>query len=112
VRRSLGRLVGAAGHEVSFAGDGEQALRIYMTDRRPDLVLLDLDMPNLSGAETLTRLKEIDPGARVVLVSGYYDEGRKRYLLARGALDFLPKPVDAARLRESIRLGLEVPVTF
>lgn len=110
VRRGLGRLVRAAGYEVLFAADGRQALAIYTSERRPDLVLLDLDMPNLSGAETLVHLKRIDPGARVVLVSGYYDEGRKRHLLARGALEFLPKPVDAVKLREAIRIGLQVPV--
>ncbi len=111
VRRSLGRLVRSAGYEVLFAADGRQALAIYTSEHRPDLVLLDLDMPNLSGAETLAHLKRIDPGARVVLVSGYYDEGRKRHLLARGALEFLPKPVDAVTLREAIRIGLQVPVT-
>ncbi|HEY8430343.1 MAG TPA: response regulator [Sandaracinaceae bacterium] len=109
VRRSLGRLVRAAGYEVLFAADGAQALRVYAADRRPDVVLLDLDMPNLSGAETLARLKRMDPGARVVLVSGYYDENRKRHLLARGALDFIAKPVEPGRLRDSIRTALEVP---
>jgi CheY-like chemotaxis protein len=110
VRRSLGRLMRAAGHEALFAGDGQQAIDIYRkTTPRPDVVLLDLDMPVLSGAEALERIKEIDPGARVLLVSGYYDEARKRHLLSRGALDFIGKPVDAKKLVAAVRLALAMP---
>ena len=90
-----------------YASDGEAALEAYAA-ARPDLVLLDLDMPQLSGAETLTRLRARDPGARVLLISGYYDEARKKRLLALGAVDFLGKPVEARELRDTIRLALAV----
>jgi len=112
VRRSLGRLLRAAGHEVTFGSDGRDALGAYASESgRPDVVLMDLDMPHLAGAETLEKLREIDPDARVVLISGYYDEPRKRHLMSLGAVDFLAKPVDAHRLRESIRLAMTIPRT-
>lgn len=110
VRRSLGRLLRADGHEVEFAADGHEALAAYASARtRPDVVLMDLDMPNLSGGDTLERLRELDPHARIVLISGYYDEARKQCLLEMGAMDFLAKPVDAHQLRDSIRIALGTP---
>jgi two-component system cell cycle sensor histidine kinase/response regulator CckA len=103
VRRSLARLVRAAGHVVTCAADGREAMAVYFTaERRPDVILLDLDMPNLTGDETLSQVLELDPTAKVVLISGYHDEARRRSLLDAGAVEFLPKPVDAAHLRETL----------
>ncbi|MEC7525588.1 MAG: response regulator [Myxococcota bacterium] len=110
VRRSLGRLVKASGHEVLYAADGREALEVYAaSEPRPDVVLLDLDMPHLSGAEALEQLKVMDPGARVVLISGYYDDTRKQRMLSLGATDFLGKPVDAKKLRDAIRIAMTAP---
>ncbi|HJL18657.1 MAG TPA: response regulator [Sandaracinaceae bacterium LLY-WYZ-13_1] len=109
VRRSLGRLLKAAGHEVTYASDGREALERYdAADPKPDVVLLDLDMPHLSGAETLERLRAADPDVRVVLISGYYDDARKKRLLDAGAAEFLSKPVDAEKLRTAIRVALQI----
>ncbi|MGE3628852.1 MAG: response regulator [Sandaracinaceae bacterium] len=110
VRRSLGRLLKAAGHEVSYAADGEEALAAFTASTpRPDVILMDLDMPRLSGSETLAHMRQIDPEVRVVLISGYYDEARKQRLLQDGATDFLAKPVDAKALRDSVRLAMSLP---
>jgi signal transduction histidine kinase/CheY-like chemotaxis protein len=110
VRRSLARLLRGVGHEVVYATDGLEAVEVYTrAEPRPRVVLLDLDMPRLSGAETLARLRELDPDVRVVLVSGYYDDARKREMLDAGAADFLAKPVDAQKLRDAIRLAMQLP---
>jgi two-component system cell cycle sensor histidine kinase/response regulator CckA len=109
VRRGMGRLLRAAGHRVMYAADGAEAIDLYLESTpRPDAVLLDLDMPNLSGAETLARLRAIDPDVRVVLVSGYYDEAHRQHMLASGAMDFLGKPVDAKMLTETVRLAMQM----
>ncbi|MGF1465156.1 MAG: response regulator [Sandaracinaceae bacterium] len=108
VRRSLGRLVKAAGHAVIYAGDGQEAIDRYVGfDRRPDVVLLDLDMPRLAGEETLSLLLQLDGTARVILVSGYHDDQRRHRLLEAGATDFLPKPVDPKELLHAIEGALE-----
>ncbi|MFK7991280.1 MAG: ATP-binding protein [Sandaracinaceae bacterium] len=110
VRRSVGRLVRAAGHTVTYATDGQEAFEMYRdADPRPDVVLLDLDMPRMSGSEALVAIRELDPNARVVLLSGYYDDARKRRLLELGATDFLAKPLDAEVFRRSIRLAMRMP---
>ena len=103
VRRSAGRVVRQSGHRVIFARSGEEALRIYdETQPRPDLVLMDLNMPGMTGDRAFKRLKEVDPEAPVVFVSGYWDRDLERELRGMGALGFVQKPYEAATLRDAI----------
>jgi CheY-like chemotaxis protein len=99
VRRSLGRLLRRAGHDVIFAADGLEAIDVYMaTDPRPDLILLDMDMPELDGAGVFTRLQELTPDVRVIFVSGYLEQGREKRLLDLGAIALVNKPYDTTDL--------------
>lgn len=110
VRRSLFRILKRAGHEVWMAADGVEAIEMYAkAPKAPDVVLLDLDMPRLSGLETLGRLRGIDPGARVIVISGYHDESRRKELLGAGAIAFLPKPIESSELREMVLAALRQP---
>ena len=103
VRRSAGRVVRQSGHRVIFARSGEEALRIYdETQPRPDLVLMDLNMPGMTGDQAFKKLKEVDPEAPVVFVSGYWDRDLERELRGMGALGFVQKPYEAATLRNAI----------
>jgi len=103
VRRSAGRVVRQSGHRVIFARSGEEALRIYdETQPRPDLVLMDLNMPGMTGDQAFKKLKEMDPEAPVVFVSGYWDRDLERELRSMGALGFVQKPYEAATLRDAI----------
>ena len=103
VRRSAGRVVRQSGHRVIFAKSGEEALRVYAeTQPRPDLVLMDLNMPGMTGDQAFEELKALDAGAPVVFVSGYWDRDLERKLLDMGALGFVQKPYEAATLRDAI----------
>ncbi|MDH3655653.1 MAG: response regulator [Myxococcales bacterium] len=103
VRRSAGRVVRQSGHRVIFARSGEEALRIYdETQPRPDLVLMDLNMPGMTGDQAFKKLKDVDPEAPVVFVSGYWDRDLERELRGMGALGFVQKPYEAATLRDAI----------
>jgi len=103
VRRSAGRVVRQSGHRVIFAKSGKEALRIYAeTQPRPDLVLMDLNMPGMTGDQAFKELKAMDPQAPVVFVSGYWDGALERELRSMGALGFVQKPYEAATLRDAI----------
>jgi len=93
-------LLEAAGHVVHTARNGAEALRLAF-DERPDVVLLDVVMPGMSGTNVCGRLKE-GPETRltpVVLISGSGDRGTRLDGLQAGADDFLNKPVDPEELR-------------
>jgi two-component system cell cycle sensor histidine kinase/response regulator CckA len=96
VRRSFARLLRQAGHQVIEAPDGVRALDLYThAVPRPNLVILDLDMPVLTGEETQERLLAVDPKVRILFVSGHDEPTRESAVHARGALGFLRKPCQA-----------------
>lgn len=93
VRRGTARLLARIGHEVIEARDGYDAVRKYRdASPRPDVVILDLHMPVLDGADTFLLLRGIDPEVRVVLVSGLWERAVEQRLRSEGALAFLEKP--------------------
>lgn len=103
VRRSAGRVVRQSGHRVIFARSGKEAIRIYTeTQPRPDLVLMDLNMPGMTGDAAFRELKAADPQVPVVFVSGYWNGELERELRGMGALGFVQKPYEAATLRDAI----------
>jgi DNA-binding NtrC family response regulator len=93
------------GHLTQVAGDAASALRL-ITQGAPDVVLLDIDLPGLSGIAALPVIHAIAPAARVVMVSGTRDDALARRALAHGAFDYVIKPVDLARLTEIVDLAL------
>jgi two-component system, cell cycle sensor histidine kinase and response regulator CckA len=99
VRNSGKRLLDRLGYRVLLARNGEEALTTYQ-DNKNDiwLVVLDLIMPVMDGEETFIKLKEIDPGVRVLLSSGYSKEEKADSLLTMGAAGFLQKPFDLKAL--------------
>ncbi len=107
IRRSIGRLLKSRGHQVHFAHDGQQALEAYR-QYRPDVVLLDLDMPVLAGRPAYRKLREIDANAKVLFISGHWDERYDHEYGAEehGPLGFLRKPCDPAELNQAIRSAL------
>ncbi len=91
IRRENERALLEAGYEVVCAVDGESALR-FARDERPDLILLDMILPKMSGPEVLQRLKS-DPATAdlpVVVVSSLSEKNREK-LIEEGAEDYLEK---------------------
>jgi CheY-like chemotaxis protein len=101
-------MLGGLGYTVLTAGNGIEALARYSSARgKIALVILDLVMPEMGGVETFQRIREIDPGARVLVSSGYAVEGRPESLLAMGAAGFIQKPYRLAALASAVRQALE-----
>lgn len=93
LRRSFGRLLRQHGFLVTEAAGGAEALSIYATDPH-DLVILDLDMPGMSGEATQVELLRRAPDARVMFASGHADPQREVVVRERGARAFLQKPYE------------------
>ena len=97
------------GYEVIMAEDGEDCL-IKAETTRPDLILMDIMMPNLNGFEAVTRLKATPHlyNIPIVMVTALHDVGDRVRALEVGADDFLSKPVDRTELRVRVRSLLKV----
>jgi PAS domain S-box-containing protein len=92
------------GYRVMIATGGEDAVRLYQKHRDDiDLVVLDMTMPGMSGQETFQAIRAIDPDARVLLSSGYTQEGAAQEVLRRGARGFLQKPYLITELAGRVR---------
>jgi two-component system chemotaxis response regulator CheY len=109
-RRSMRAMLEPAGFEVIEAEDGMTALERYSLDK-PDLVILDLVMKGMYGLDVLTKLRQLDPEARVVVVSADVQQSSQDMVQAAGAIGFLNKPVERERVLTVLRGALEVPRT-
>jgi DNA-binding NtrC family response regulator len=94
------------GLEIFTATDPEDGLDIVFHEH-PQIVLLDLVMPKLSGMEALERIVEFDPSIEVVLMTAHYSTESAVEAIKKGASDYLNKPVSIALLRERIRKLME-----
>ena len=86
---------------ISTATDPERGWQMIRTSR-PNIVILDHNMPELSGMELLARITEWDPAVEVVMLTGEYDTDLAVEAIRRGASDYLTKPVTPTVLRERI----------
>lgn len=104
-RRRARAILEAAGFEVIEAEDGIAALESYFVSK-PDIVLLDLVMKGMYGLEVLQKLREMDPSARVIVVSADVQTSSHELVTQGGAAGFLVKPVDANEVLNLVRLTL------
>lgn len=84
------------------ASDGMQAVREYKR-LRPNVVFMDIAMPNLDGVETVKQIIEFDPAAKIVMCTGTGGEYVVRECVREGAIDYLVKPIIPARLVSAVR---------
>ena len=107
MRNVAGRILERAGFTVLIAEDGDAALQIYRdADEGVDLVLLDLSMPRESGLDVFRRLKQIDPGVRVLFSSGFGDDARLRAALDEGAAGILQKPYTMNKMIRAVNRAI------
>lgn len=85
----------------SEAANGNEAIREYGR-LKPDIVLMDIVMPGMEGVETVKRICEADPAARVIMISSVSYKEKIAEAMAAGAKWFIPKPVTTEELRRAI----------
>ena len=83
------------------AGDGAQAVDTFAKEH-PDLVIMDITMPNKDGIQALQEIKAIDGGAKVVMCSAMGQEAMVVQAIQFGALDFIVKPFKPDRILQTV----------
>jgi len=102
VRAALAQLLEFEGYEVRSAASGAEGLATY-EKFRPQLVFLDVKMAGMDGLETLKKLREFDPSAIVVMISGHATIQNAVEATQLGAYDILEKPLDTDRILVTLR---------
>jgi two-component system chemotaxis response regulator CheY len=101
-RRTHRRILESDGHTVVEASSGMAALEGYFM-HRPDVMVLDLTMEDMGGLEVLEKLRELDAGARVLVVSADVQRSTAQLVSDAGALRFLGKPAAPDELVQAVR---------
>ncbi len=103
-RQIIRDMLSATDYEIMEAGDGEQALAA-VTKQRPDLILMDIQLPILDGYEATRRIKA-DPALKsipIIAVTSYALSGEEQKARAAGCDDYVPKPYSPRHLLAKIR---------
>lgn len=102
MRMTLSNILNKAGHEVIGEGEnGKEAISLYR-ELKPDLVTLDITMPEMSGLEAVREIKKEFPSAKVIMCSAMGQQKMVVEAIEAGAKDFIVKPFDEARVVDAI----------
>ncbi|MFH5834878.1 response regulator [Proteiniclasticum sp. C24MP] len=102
MRMKLKDILEKNGYEVvAEAQNGADAIEKYKAER-PDIVTMDITMPEMNGIEALQGIKKIDPSARVIMCSAMGQQAMVMEAIQSGALDFIVKPFETDRVIDSI----------
>lgn len=105
LRMSLKKILEPEGHTIIEAETGVQAIEMYEL-YHPDLVTMDITMPDMDGLEALKKIKEIDPAAKVIMCSAMGQQEKVVTAIQRGAVDFIAKPFQSDRVVASVARAL------
>ncbi len=102
MRTKAARLLSEHGHTVIEASNGRDAIGQYEANR-PDVVLMDITMPVMSGIDAVKAIKERDPNARIVMVTALNQRSMVLQAIRAGARDFIVKPYEPEKLLEAVK---------
>lgn len=106
ILNSLGQILEDEGYQVQTAKSGVEALKIAATDP-PDLMMLDIWMPEMDGLETLKRLREVTPHIQVMMMSGHGSIDTAVRAIKLGAYDYIEKPLSLENVTLRVRHALD-----
>lgn len=106
IRESLSGILEDEGYDVITSGSGEEAIRI-ISERTPDLVLLDVWLPEMDGVQTLQEIKALKKEIPVIMISGHGNIEIAVKATITGAYDFLEKPLSLERVLISSKRAIE-----
>ena len=102
MRMMLKDILAKASYEVvGEAANGKEAVESYK-ETKPDLVTMDITMPEMDGITAVKEIKKIDPQAKIIMVSAMGQQAMVIDAIQSGALDFVVKPFQAPRVLEAV----------
>ena len=101
MRIRLQKILTAAGHEFIKSENAAAALTTYQ-EQKPDLVTMDITMPDINGIRAISLLKKIDPGVKVIVISAMGQKSMVGEAIKAGAKDFIVKPFEPERILAAV----------
>lgn len=102
IRKKITKIIQKLGHEVAFdAKNGKEAIEAYKT-KKPDLVTMDITMPDMDGITAVTHIIEEDPDAKIIMVTSMGQEEMVIKSIQAGAIGYILKPITNEKLATSI----------
>jgi len=102
IRYSLQRLLAYEGYSAFIAESGQEALRLF-AEQDPEIVILDIHLPDTNGLVLLRTIKESNPLVAVIMATGCPEEHSSIEAMRMGALAYLEKPIDIGHLKVLMR---------
>ena len=93
-------------YDVRLAGTAADAYALAAAER-PNAILLDINLPDATGTQTLDELRVLRPDVPIIIVTANADEGLARETLTRGAFDYVFKPFDMDRIGQVLEAALD-----
>lgn len=104
IRSLLKKMLKQMGFKVNVCSDGQEAVNYYTRHSAEiDLVIMDLMMPRMGGADAFERIRKVDPAAKVLIISGYSKSKVVESLMDAGALGFISKPFHVKEFSDKVR---------
>jgi two-component system, NtrC family, response regulator AtoC len=110
IRESLEMFLREKGLEVLTAGGGYEGLEIC-AQRQPQVIILDIRLPDISGLDVLKRIVAADPEAKVIMITAYHDMETTIEAMRQGAYDYIHKPLDVDELEQAVIKSLRISQT-
>jgi two-component system response regulator AtoC len=107
ILESLEMFLGEKGHDVYKASTGKDAIDIFHT-RHPEVVILDIRLPDLNGLDVLSHIQSDECGAKVIMITAFHDMETTIEAMKRGAYDYIHKPLDADEVEKVVNRALRV----
>lgn len=111
IRNALMSILNSLGYNPTLAENGIKAIEIIKKEN-PDIVLLDVKMPEMDGITTLKKIREISKDILVIMLTAYGDEETMKQCAEAGADDFLVKPIDITTLDVRLKLAKKVRLFY
>ena len=102
MRKSIKLIFEGESFEVVEAEDGYEAVRLY-AEHLPDVVTMDINMPGKTGIEAIKEIKDIDPKAKVIVITAMGTEAMIRESIQNGASNFIIKPFEEEQIKEVVK---------
>lgn len=105
IRMSMKKILTPLGYEIVEANSGQAAIDAYK-EQRPDIVIMDITMPEMDGITAVQNIREIDPNAKIIMCSSMGQQAKIMEAIQSGAADFIVKPYKDAQVLDAIKAVL------